>query len=299
METAMMQPIPALLADKPSVLDITANDKSRLCPWPLLTERVDFFHYHNSFELGYCYSGSGIHNTPQRSIAFEEGDALLLFPGQQHLAIKSPDTDTRWIFVYVDIEKLFLACGFDRSTALSVCRKLSYSVYDLIKRSQYPEIAEEIHSFIEIYRNFTPVRTEQLGAGFYSLLLSISNAVGTLEPVKIETHNDYGRFQPVIEMIEQQLSRGRLPAIEDLAASCYLSLPNFRKAFGQQFGMAPHKYIIYRAISNAQCMLLSTEKSILEVCMESGFQSLASFNRNFKLLSGISPESYRQLHKGV
>ena len=36
---------------------------------------------------------------------------------------------------------------------------------------------------------------------------------------------------------------------------------------------------------------------ILEICMDTGFQSVSSFNRNFKALSGETPEGYRAIHK--
>ena len=86
------------------------------------------------------------------------------------------------------------------------------------------------------------------------------------------------------------------PALESMGVLTSVDISAFA-GYCQAYGIAPHDYIIERAISKAQCLLLSTEKSILEICMDTGFQSVSSFNRNFKALSGETPESYRAIHK--
>ena len=47
-------------------------------------------------------------------------------------------------------------------------------------------------------------------------------------------------------------------------------------------------------IQNAQYLLATEAKSIAEIAYECGYDSLCSFNRNFKEIVGATPKQFRQ-----
>ena len=64
--------------------------------------------------------------------------------------------------------------------------------------------------------------------------------------------------------------------------------------FHKKMGVTIKQYITVLRIKRAKKLLTSSNDSIMTICYESGFSSLASFNRNFLELEGLSPSLYRK-----
>ena len=50
-------------------------------------------------------------------------------------------------------------------------------------------------------------------------------------------------------------------------------------------------------IEMAAEMLLSTDRSVTQVAMECGYNSISNFNRSFKAITGQSPVAYRKMSR--
>ena len=73
----------------------------------------------------------------------------------------------------------------------------------------------------------------------------------------------------------------------------------FSQLFNRCFGMNFRAFINIYRFDLACEMLSETDQEIIEIAMESGFQSLRNFNRIFKSLSGSTPQEYRSAAKAV
>lgn len=69
--------------------------------------------------------------------------------------------------------------------------------------------------------------------------------------------------------------------------------------FQRTFGTTLVKYITEHRLSHAQRLLVTTEESILNIAMDSGFGSLSRFNEAFRRALGCTPREYRKLHQLV
>ena len=71
--------------------------------------------------------------------------------------------------------------------------------------------------------------------------------------------------------------------------------PNYAMTlFRRECGMSIWQYLIRLRLSHAQLMLLSTDKTVLAIALESGFGSLARFYAAFTRECGISPGEFRK-----
>jgi AraC-like DNA-binding protein len=76
--------------------------------------------------------------------------------------------------------------------------------------------------------------------------------------------------------------------------------PNYAMAlFQRTFGTTLVKYITQHRLSHAQRLLVTTQDSILNIAMHSGFGSLSRFNEAFRQALGCTPRDYRRLHQLV
>ena len=81
--------------------------------------------------------------------------------------------------------------------------------------------------------------------------------------------------------------------VEDMAAAAGLSRAHFSREFRRAFGESPHAYLLTRRLERAAALLRNTDRSIADVCLSVGLQSLGSFTTSFTRTYGLSPAAYR------
>lgn len=82
-------------------------------------------------------------------------------------------------------------------------------------------------------------------------------------------------------------------AVRDLAGAAGLSPSHFSRQFRRAFGEAPHAYLLTRRLERAAALLRHTDRSVLEICLSVGLQSVGSFTTSFTRTYGMSPTAYR------
>ena len=79
-----------------------------------------------------------------------------------------------------------------------------------------------------------------------------------------------------------------------LARESGVSAAHFARSFKEAFGVPPHRYLLTRRIERAKAMLRETELSVTEIAFETGWQSLGTFGRIFRDITGDSPGAIRE-----
>ena len=82
-------------------------------------------------------------------------------------------------------------------------------------------------------------------------------------------------------------------SIDELARLCHLSISSFKRKFQETFQTSPKKYISQKKLEKAASLLKNESLRISDIAYEVGFDSLATFNRNFTSTYGKSPSEYR------
>jgi AraC-like DNA-binding protein len=81
--------------------------------------------------------------------------------------------------------------------------------------------------------------------------------------------------------------------LEDYARLCNRSLSSFKRDFFKVYGTAPASWLLHKRIGYATQLLMTTGKSVNDICFESGFENSTHFSRVFKKQYGIAPLKYR------
>ena len=79
-----------------------------------------------------------------------------------------------------------------------------------------------------------------------------------------------------------------------LADASGVSQAHFARSFKQAFGLPPHRYLLTRRIERASALLRDTDLPITEIAFQTGWQSLGTFGRVFRDITGESPSRNRQ-----
>jgi transcriptional regulator GlxA family with amidase domain len=81
--------------------------------------------------------------------------------------------------------------------------------------------------------------------------------------------------------------------VERLACVGGVSKAHFARAFRQAFGTPPHRYLLTRRIERAKAFLRDTDLGITTIAFETGWNSLGTFGRIFREVTGESPSTFR------
>ncbi|HEY1787910.1 MAG TPA: AraC family transcriptional regulator [Verrucomicrobiae bacterium] len=89
----------------------------------------------------------------------------------------------------------------------------------------------------------------------------------------------------------------RQQTLEDAARSVHLSRRQFTDLFRRATGKSWRRYIRTLRLEHAGRLLANTDKSVIAVAFEAGFEDLSQFHHNFKETYGCTPSNYREKHQ--
>jgi AraC family transcriptional regulator len=81
--------------------------------------------------------------------------------------------------------------------------------------------------------------------------------------------------------------------LEDLAQLLGISQFHFSHSFKQALGISPYQYLIQQRIERAKQLLKQTERSIMDIALDCGFNSHSHMSKQFRQLTGMTPRVYR------
>jgi transcriptional regulator GlxA family with amidase domain len=81
--------------------------------------------------------------------------------------------------------------------------------------------------------------------------------------------------------------------VQRLAKVSGVSEAHFARSFREAFGVPPHRYLLTRRIERASALLRDTDQPIIEIAFETGWNSLGTFGRTFRDITGESPSELR------
>ena len=137
-------------------------------------------------------------------------------------------------------------------------------------------------------------------AGFYDLALGLIELrgelaleIGRVPAARPSTrHELHARVQKGRQAMDEMLTEN-LP-LKNIARLAHLSPFHFHRAFSAVFGETPHAYRTRRRLERAARLLGETDAPVIDVCLDTGFESAASFSTLFRRRYGASPTEFRR-----
>jgi AraC-like DNA-binding protein len=103
------------------------------------------------------------------------------------------------------------------------------------------------------------------------------------------------RLNRVLEYIAAKLQDDMsLSALADIAG---MNLYHFSRLFKQSTGFSPHRYVLEQRIRRGQQLLRTSDMTVLEASVRSGFADQGHFTKVFRRFAGVTPTEYRAQSK--
>jgi AraC-like DNA-binding protein len=252
---------------------------------------VSFLHAHNSFEIGYCHSGSGIFTVENKILPYTAGSVCIITSREFHLAQSTPGTVSLWTFIYMDLPKL-LRPGNAEELEISDCSRFAGPDFNNILFSEnFPLICAMGKLLAEEFNNRKPNWLTALRGIMWVLLSEMHRRLPAETTSGEPDFCDISLIAPALDRIAEEY-RKQLD-IPGLAELCCMSPGTFRRHFNAVIGCAPLNYLHTIRIQMASLMLKDSNAPISEIASAVGYSSLSSFNRQFLKCRGVSPREFR------
>ena len=82
-------------------------------------------------------------------------------------------------------------------------------------------------------------------------------------------------------------------SIAEVASRFFYTREHLSRLFRRYLNITITEYLAYRRISYS-CQLMKSDATLADICYQSGFNSLSTFIRTFKQVTGVTPSCYRK-----
>lgn len=82
-------------------------------------------------------------------------------------------------------------------------------------------------------------------------------------------------------------------SIAEVASRFFYTREHLSRLFRRYLNITITEYLAYRRISYS-CQLMKSDATLADICYQSGFNSLSTFIRTFKQVTGVTPSVYRK-----
>jgi AraC-like DNA-binding protein len=249
-------------------------------------------HFHNYMEIGYCYDGQGELIFGERAAPYTNNTFTIIPANYLHNTVAKKGTKSSWEYLFVDAEHfLFSAYADNPLFTKGLLARVNYNAW-LLEQEKHKEIASLVLDIMDLYRTRHELYLECAKGLLLALLIRIANlAPDTLQKPGVKSESN-GFLKDVIRFVNENF-QNRIQ-VSDIAKACHLSETHFRRLFSQSMKISPLSYVNLVRVEAACKMLRSTSSPIQNIAVQCGFDTLTSFNRNFRELMGVTPQQWRR-----
>ncbi|MHC6225371.1 AraC family transcriptional regulator [Pseudomonas sp. X10] len=227
-------------------------------------------HSHESFSIGAITGGRSTYVTGGIHREVEAGTVVLMNPGVVHTCNPIAGEPWSYLMLFVDLSWLSEQ-GFELPHATCSTSPLLYSQLLQVFAALF-DIDHEACAKEAMLARFFHALPDQLGA--------VPMSEGPGNP----------RLEVAAAFIRAHCTDAL--SLEEICGAAGLSRSYLIRAFGRQFGLTPHGYLLDQRVQYARAQL-RRGRLIAEVAVEAGFADQAHLQRAFKQHLAATPGHYR------
>jgi len=259
------------------------------------------WHYHNNYEISFITEGSGKRIVADSIVEFQPGDLVFIGRNLPHTWIADKETLTptkRTLeMVYLQFSSDILA---PQLLALPEFRQVAKAL--ALSERGIQIVGQTLNEVSEIMLQLPYLKGFERLLKLFSMLDIIGNSDTIIELAskeylitrfisadkRIATIHEY-----LMNNYHDEIDLKRLAELVNMAEG---SLCRF---FKSKMDITVFEYLNQIKTDFACKLLMDNDLSILNICLDSGFNNLSHFNKQFKKTTGVTPTEFRKRFKGL
>lgn len=251
-------------------------------------------HFHNMVEIGYCFHGKGQVILNKKHHDYDDG--FFTFIPQNYPHTTNSGIISHWGFLYFDAEELIWeAFKGNIYKAEKIRTSINKNAF-VFSSKDVPYLGNLVLMLFDLISQGGNYSKDSIRCSLVNIILQI---------LRIKCKDDQptdteGRSKIVsaLEYISDHYRDDLM--ISDLAECCHLSETHFRRLFQNDMNMTPVEYINLIRVQAACDYMKKEDYHMEKVADRVGYQTMSTFNRNFKQIVGISPYQWKkQINAGA
>ena len=259
------------------------------------------WHYHNNYELSFILEGSGKRIVADSIEEFQPGDLVFIGRNLPHVWISDKETRTP---TSRSLEMVFLQFTSEVVTPQLLTLPEFKHIAKAIALSErgIQIVGQTLNEVSEMMLQLPYLKSFDRMLHFFKLMDIIGKShtniqLASKEYLKMRFTPGNKRIAVIHEFLmnnyREQVDLAHLAGLVNMAEG---SLCRF---FRTNMGMTVFEYLNQLKVELACKLLMDKDLSILEVCLDSGFNNLSHFNKQFKKINGLPPSEFRNRFKGL
>jgi AraC-like DNA-binding protein len=252
------------------------------------------WHFHPELELTFIRKSRGTRFVGNSIEEFAENDLVLLGPNLPHFW-QNPATQTgRSEAVVIHFSEGFL------NNSIFLAPEF-ISIRQLIEKSKngvlFPAtIAQQVGEKMTAMLTMDPF---QRVVGLMEILQTLAGCQQTRTLASVgythfTTPKDAEKMAIVFEYVRQHFRQ--VIRLEAVASLLHQTPQAFCRYFKKRAKKTFFDFVNEFRIGHASRLLIDSELSITEICLQSGYTTIPHFNKQFKRITGLSPTGFRKKH---
>ena len=251
------------------------------------------FHFHPEYELTYILEGKGKRFVGNNMSGFQSNDLVFIGSNLPHCWKLAPSKNTKGSSIVIQFTHSFLGTTFFEKPEIANIQKL-------LKRSEggiefrgkiKQQVRENMLQALDEKNNFKKLIIllevlNRLAVSKEHILLNKNSSVSEQSASNRERISKV--FAYIVENFHNQISLNEAAQIIGMTPNAFCKY--FKKITRKTF----METVINYRINFATQQLIETDKTIADVCFESGFGDISHFYKMFTSRMEISPLNYRK-----
>ncbi len=241
-----------------------------------------FKHTHWFSEFFYVLSGMGSFIVGNKTFSVKQDDLVIVNPHVEHTEFSLSESPLEYIVLGVDGLTFNFSSEDNNTNSHSVFNYKNDRVQLLFYlNALINEVNSKDKNYAIVCQNLLEVLIIKLQR--------ITNYCFSIVPMQ--------KSSKECNIIKQYIDSNFYENItlEFLAKLTHLNKFYLVHAFSKYYGLSPINYLIERRIMHSKDLLTSTNHSISQIALATGFSSQSYFSQCFKHMTGLSPNKYRKI----
>ncbi|WP_036673445.1 MULTISPECIES: helix-turn-helix domain-containing protein [Paenibacillus] len=236
--------------------------------------------------LDHCYNlhlvleGKGFLDTGTTRYELTRGQGFLYGPGLRQTYYSDLDDpwSIRWIHFYgIRLEELLNGKGVDEPW--------------LFQCSNFPVVTALMDRLLELGRGYQVEDEHSVAATLYELLTRLQSAASQ---INVSLNHTSERIREAGNYIRSHSNEHI--TLDHAAGIAGYSTTYFSRKFSQTFGISFPEFLMESRLLHAKQLLATTNLSIKQITLETGFSQSSYFIRCFKTQENVTPMQFRMMH---
>jgi len=269
---------------------VTYIDHSSIRVWPSDVAGVFETHVHSAVEIILPHRGTSVYQLPDREYRVRPGEILIVPPAVPHHLTESSDI-LRYLILFEPNPLLSLQ---DMPAVSAMAQQPVYL-------REQDELTDQVSDLLQQLVNCYFRRENMWNTECYSYLLQMYALLGRrylreaapAAPVRRRSI-DPEMMNSAMTYIGEHFMNDL--TLEEVAAFAGFSKYYFSRVFKEFAGLSFSDYLMEKRLNAASNLLIHTDRAVREIVKDTGFGSVATFNRTFREHKHCSPTQFRAIY---